>query len=168
MAKLLRVLEREHCIGCYSCMQACSRTWFSALTCEKAALRVRNYTGVEGAFSIRVCYGCPNPDCAAACQTGALTARPGGGITFDPKKCAKCGDCARACVPKALQWDYEHNQPIPCRQCGVCVQFCPNGVLGMIDPDAPVTEATAKPAAVPAPTAAPAPAPAATPTKEAR
>lgn len=133
MGKLLRVINREQCIGCYSCMYACSRTWFQAITVEKAALRVKNYAGVEGAFSIRPCYGCADPDCARACPTSALTPRPGGGVNFDSSKCSHCGSCVDACIPEALQWDHEKKSPIVCHQCGVCVQFCPNDVIAMVE-----------------------------------
>jgi len=133
MSKLLRVLNREQCIGCYSCMFACSRTWFQAITVEKAALRVKNYPGVEGAFSIRPCYGCQDPDCARACPSGALTARVGGGVDLNEEKCIHCNTCVAACVSNALQWDQETETPIVCHQCGLCVQFCPNGVIGMVD-----------------------------------
>ncbi len=131
MGKLLRVINREQCIGCFSCMYACSRTWFAQITPEKAALRVKNYAGIEGLFSIRVCYGCDDPDCARVCVPKALVPRKGGGIQFDLGKCKSCGDCVTACAPKALQWDPEKKVPIPCHQCGVCVQFCPNKVLDM-------------------------------------
>ncbi len=133
MGKLLRVVNREQCIGCYSCMFSCSRTWENALTIEKAALRVKNYSGVEGAFSIRACYGCKDPDCARACLTGALIPREGGGVKFDKSKCIGCSKCVEACIPQALQWDFENQNPIVCRQCGICVTFCPNEVLAMVE-----------------------------------
>jgi len=117
-------------------MLACSRSFHAALTVEKAALRVRNYTGVEGAFSIRACYGCTEPDCAAACPTGALTPRAGGGVAFKVAACTNCGACVKACVPRALQWDLETRQPLVCHHCGICVQFCPNAVLGMKEVEA--------------------------------
>ncbi|MBF0543882.1 MAG: 4Fe-4S dicluster domain-containing protein [Candidatus Riflebacteria bacterium] len=131
MGKHLTVIQREQCIGCLSCMFSCSRIWFSALTVEKAALRVRNYAGVEGAFSIRACFGCEKPDCASVCPTQALSPKNGGGVVLDAAKCTHCEACIKACVPKTLQWDYETNLPIVCHHCGVCTQFCPNGVLGM-------------------------------------
>lgn len=135
MSKLLRVIAREQCIGCYSCMFACSRTWFKALTVEKAALRIKNYPGAEGAFSIRPCYGCLDPDCSRACATGALSPRKGGGVVFEPDKCIHCGQCVSACISNALQWDYETESPIVCHQCGVCTRFCPNGVIEMVEID---------------------------------
>jgi Fe-S-cluster-containing dehydrogenase component len=112
-------------------MFACSRTWSGAITVEKAALRVKNYSGAEGLFSIRACYGCLEPDCAAACPTAALVKRPGGGVKFDAAKCTNCRACVEACAPQALQWDIEKKQPLECRQCGICVQFCPNNVIAM-------------------------------------
>lgn len=133
MAKLMRVINRQQCIGCYSCMFACSRTWKNAITVEKAALRVKNYPGVEGAFSVRICYGCIQPDCAAVCPTDALTPRDGGGVTFDSSKCINCGECIKACVPGALQWDTEKKIPLVCRHCGICADYCPNNVLSLVE-----------------------------------
>ncbi|HAE40953.1 MAG TPA: (Fe-S)-binding protein [Candidatus Riflebacteria bacterium] len=135
MNKLLRVIAREQCIGCYSCMYACSRTWFKASTIEKAALRVKNYAGSEGAFSIRPCYGCLNPDCANACPVEALTPKEGGGVKFDPEKCVNCRKCVDACISNAMQWDFETSMPLICHQCGVCTKFCPNQVIAMVDID---------------------------------
>lgn len=135
MTKLLRVVAREQCIGCYSCMFACSRTWFKAITVEKAALRVKNYSGAEGAFSIRPCYGCLDPDCARACPVEALTPRKGGGVQLDAEKCVSCHKCVEACISNALQWDTETSMPIVCHQCGVCTRFCPNGVIEMVEID---------------------------------
>lgn len=137
MTKYLRVIDREKCIGCYSCMYACSRTWYKALTPEKAALRVRNYNGVEGAFSVKVCLACIDPDCARACPTTALTAKKTGGVSFAPEKCNNCGECVKACVAGALQWNHESAQPIICRHCGICVRFCPNEVIAMVESDVP-------------------------------
>ncbi len=135
MAKLLRVVAREQCIGCYSCMYACSRTWFKAITAEKAALRVKNYAGAEGAFSIRLCYGCLDPDCSRACPTDALTPRKGGGVELNAEKCVNCHQCVEACIANALQWDHETRMPIVCHQCGVCTRFCPNQVIKMVEID---------------------------------
>ncbi len=128
----LSVVNREQCIGCFSCMFACSRAFHNAITTEKAALRVRVYDGVEGAFSIRVCDACKDPDCADACPTGALVPRKQGGVKLNESLCQHCGECVKACTIRALQWDHENKVPIPCRHCGICVKYCPNGVIAMV------------------------------------
>ena len=128
--KVLKVIARDQCIGCYSCMYACSRLLRKNASSAKAAMRVASYVGAEGSFSIRVCLRCDDPDCVKACPTGAIKAAPGGGVRFANKNsCASCKSCIRACVMQALQWDEELGCPIPCVQCGQCAKFCPNGVL---------------------------------------
>ncbi|MCE1245698.1 MAG: (Fe-S)-binding protein [Firmicutes bacterium] len=133
MSKHLAVINREQCIGCFSCMFACSRTFHQAVTTEKSAMRVRIYSGTEGAFSIRTCKGCADPDCAGACPTQALVPREGGGVKLIEEKCIHCSKCVKACIIASLQWDRENRVPIPCRHCGICVKYCPNEVIGMIE-----------------------------------
>ncbi len=131
--KTLQVVNRDRCIGCLSCMYACTRQLRGLGGTGKAAMRVREHSGAEGAFSIRVCARCVEPDCAEACPTGALKTAPGGGVQLDKDKCIHCGACANTCAIAALQWDEEEKMPIPCIHCGQCVRFCPNGVLALID-----------------------------------
>ncbi len=129
--KYLRVVNRDQCIGCFSCMFACSRMLRNAAGSGKAALRVKAHPGAEGVFSIRVCARCSDPDCAAACPTGALTTAPGGGVRLNKEVCVSCGACVKGCTLGALQWDEEDKRPIPCIQCGQCVKYCPNSVLAL-------------------------------------
>ena len=96
-------------------------------------MRVRAYAGTEGAFSIRVCLRCAEPDCSSACPTGALTIAPGGGVRLDKSLCTSCGNCIAACTIAALQWDLEVGMPIPCIHCGQCVRYCPNNVIALVE-----------------------------------
>ncbi len=130
--KVLKVVNRDRCIGCYSCMYACSRMLRSHGGTGKAALRVRSYTGVEGAFSLRVCARCAEPDCAAACPAGALIVAPGGGVRLKRDLCIHCRKCIQACKISALQWDEVEKIPLPCIQCGQCAKYCPNDVIALI------------------------------------
>ena len=131
--KVLKVVNRDRCIGCYSCMYACSRMLRSYGGTEKAALRVRSYTGIEGAFSLRVCARCPEPDCAAACPTDALVVASGGGVRLKRDLCIHCRKCVQACKISALQWDEPEKFPLPCIQCGQCARYCPNDVIALVE-----------------------------------
>ena len=131
--KVLRVVNRDRCIGCFSCMYACSRTFAGMATTNRAALRVKVYSGTEGAFSLRTCVRCLEPDCATACPSGALLKAPGGGVRLDKDRCVSCGACVRACVIRALLWNADDRRPMPCVHCGTCARYCPNGVLALVD-----------------------------------
>ncbi len=133
MAKVLKVINRDQCIGCLSCMMACSRTWSKALTTALARLTVRPYPDEEGAFSIRICYACQQPECAESCPTEALTKRKGGGVEFDAEKCIHCQECVKACATASLVWDKTKQIPLVCYHCGVCVNYCPNDVLKLVE-----------------------------------
>lgn len=131
MNRHLSVVARDQCIGCLSCMFACSRTWHGALTTSKAALKVRSYSGSEGSFSIRTCKACKDPECVAACPTGALSQKKNGALQLDAEKCTSCRACVESCLIGGLAWDEALAQPLPCAQCGTCVRYCPNQVLAM-------------------------------------
>lgn len=131
--QVLTVINRDQCIGCFSCMYACSRTFRSVVSCEYAALRVHVYTGMEGAFSIRVCARCTEPDCAAACPAGALLVIEGGGIRLQKEKCIQCGACVAACKIQALRWNRIDRMPMPCVHCGTCARYCPNEVIALCE-----------------------------------
>jgi len=113
-------------------MYACSRAWHNIIGIEKSAMRVKNYPGVEGAFSVRICQACLEPECAEICPTGALKlSKKGYGVELDQKKCTHCMRCVKACSAGALQWDDETRMPLPCYHCGICVMYCPTNVLDM-------------------------------------
>ena len=133
MFKTLKVVSRDRCIGCFSCMYACSRVLRRHGGTNKSAFRVRHYTGVEGAFSLRACSRCETPDCVAACPNEALFTARGGGVRLKPDLCIHCRKCVHACGIAVLQWDEAEKLPIPCIHCGQCVKYCPNGVLALVE-----------------------------------
>lgn len=126
----LAVLETEKCIGCQSCMFACSRIHREA-GLAASCIGVRSIGGMERGFTVIVCKACEDPPCAKVCPTLALTPRKGGGVHIDPEACIGCGNCRDACIIGAVFWDNETNKPMICIHCGYCAQFCPHGVLGL-------------------------------------
>ena len=127
----LAVVDPDRCVGCMSCMFACSRR-FGDGGIGKSAIHVRSVGGFERGFTVIVCRACVDPPCARVCPTGALKPRPGGrGVVLNHNICIGCGHCVQACPIGAVMWDEETNKPIICVYCGYCVNYCPHGVLAL-------------------------------------
>lgn len=131
MAKLLRVANQNRCIGCYACMQACARLQHQSYSLTKSAVQIQAAGGLGGELTTKICHGCTEPACAAACPARALTERPGGGVKFAALACTGCGSCVQACPVQHIRRDIETLRPIVCVQCGACARFCPHHVLTM-------------------------------------
>mgnify|MGYP000212258789 CR=1 FL=1 len=89
------------------------------------------------------CMGCNY--CSWACPYGAREYDPSHGVM---KKCTLCVDriyneylapedrvpaCVRACPLQVIYWAESSHTPIICKQCGVCVRYCPHGCLEMVE-----------------------------------
>jgi len=135
MPSRIKVANPNRCIGCFSCMLACSRTNVNSVSLIDSAIDIRTSGGLESAFVIIVCRACHDPPCARACPTGALTPRDGGGVVFNKdlcdggKSCAQA--CAHACLPGAIHFN-RSGMPLICTHCGVCSKFCSHDVLELI------------------------------------
>lgn len=124
----LRVAHPERCIGCLSCMFACSRINTGHVSLEKSAIKIRTQGGIEGDPVVVVCHACDDPACVRSCPTGALSRRPEGNVVFDKDLCDGCGKCAKACLIGAISIDCS-GKAVKCKHCGACVAFCPHDVL---------------------------------------
>jgi Fe-S-cluster-containing dehydrogenase component len=131
MSKILKAPGMNKCIGCYSCMLACARTIHKSFSPRLSAIQVRSRGGLQSKFAAHICIGCTEPPCAAACPTGALIPRPGGGVKFFTDKCDACGACGTACVVKVIHFEKGTGRPVICIQCGTCSRFCPHQCLAM-------------------------------------
>lgn len=136
MAKRLRAVEMNKCLGCFTCMSVCSAVNKKAFSLSKAAIRVRTVGGMSTRFIAINCLGCDeDPACAAACPSSALKPRKGGGVILDESKCIGCRKCADACSARAVNFDEDTNLPIICHHCGICARFCPHKCLQMVGED---------------------------------
>ncbi len=131
MPKRLVVTDIYKCIGCFCCMQSCSRQWYNSLSLDRAALRIKSAGGIKNQMLAIICQACVNAPCVKACPTGALTQRKGGGTVYRKKLCTGCRRCVNECPVKAIGFDSALNEIIICKHCGYCVKFCPHGVIGM-------------------------------------
>ncbi len=120
----------ERCIGCNSCALACARLVHRRLSWETAGIRIHSTGGLSSGFAAQHCLACEPAFCAAACPTGALTPRRGGGIIFKKKFCIQCGECVAACPVNGILQDRDGDIFV-CIHCGRCVDFCPHSCLEM-------------------------------------
>ena len=126
----LEVIDSERCVGCQSCMFACSRRAGEA-GLNRSCIGVRSDGGMERGFVVVVCRACTDPPCAKVCPTDALKLRKGGGVRLAEEKCIGCGNCREACILDAVYWDEEIEKPLICIHCGYCADYCPHGVIAI-------------------------------------
>lgn len=121
----------DACIGCQTCSIVCS-TLSGYHSLGESAINIKTKGGLQGKFVCVVCAGCLDyRSCEAACKTGAIKPREAGGVTIDKDKCIGCKKCVQACSIGAVQYSDNMDQPIICRQCGICTRYCPHGCLFM-------------------------------------
>jgi len=130
METRLAVIDVDLCVGCQSCMFACSRRLGDGGLANSAIL-VKSVGGVERGFTVIVCRSCEDPPCARVCPQGALKVRENGGVKLDSSKCIGCGFCRDACPYGAIFWNENENKPVICVYCGYCANYCPYEVIDL-------------------------------------
>ena len=129
MAKILKADNINKCLGCFTCMLICAGINRKDHSIKKSCIRIRTSGGLSGRFIATVCHACREPSCADVCPSGALSARKGGGVDVNEKKCIGCRRCEGACMAHAIGYDEDEKKPIICHHCGVCSRYCPHGCL---------------------------------------
>jgi len=130
MIRRLVIEDAERCVGCQSCMFACTRREGKA-SLEDPRILVKSLGGVERGFTVVVCRACKDPSCMYVCPVDALAKREVGGVRLSTEKCIGCGRCTDACPFSAIAMDSETNKPLVCLYCGYCMNYCAYGVLGI-------------------------------------
>jgi len=131
LAKIMRAVEMEKCIGCYSCMLACARQVHGSLSLERSGIQIFTRGGLTAGFEAVVCLACKPAPCVEACPTEAFQQRKEGGVRYNYESCIRCGACGEACPVDAIIMDREKEEPVVCYHCGHCVPFCPHDCLAM-------------------------------------
>ena len=128
----LKVIDSQRCVGCQSCMFACSRR-FGHAGLANTCMNVVSAGGMSKGFKVIVCRACKEPPCAKACPVDALLVNPKGGIKLKSELCVGCKNCIDACILGAIQWNEETAKPLACIQCGLCVKYCPHHVIEIVE-----------------------------------
>ena len=130
MAKRLSVVDVDRCVGCQSCMFACTRRVGQG-GLEGSCIHIRSAGGIRKGFVVIVCRACPFPSCTKVCPTDAIIDRDGGGVKLKQELCIGCGNCVEACPFGAIFWDAGQQKPYVCVYCGYCAPYCPYDVIAL-------------------------------------
>lgn len=133
------VVDRAKCQSCYSCMAACSLVNEGAAGFSYSRIQVSTDAFAKYPDDVRItqCRQCQEPQCVAACPTGALHIDEASGNlrSIDLDKCVGCGMCVNACPfspkrPMVRPHD-QYGGALKSRKCDLCLSapyhFDPNG-----------------------------------------
>ncbi|MGB9905084.1 MAG: 4Fe-4S dicluster domain-containing protein [Desulfotomaculales bacterium] len=140
MEKVL--FKPEVCIGCHLCAIWCAVAHSRSKDVVKAFLyekpkpvpRVIVEEKLPLTFALS-CRHCAEPECVAACISGALYREKGTGrVVHDRSRCVGCYSCVMACPYGCIVIDGEEKKVTKCDLCAgldfpSCVRHCPNGAL---------------------------------------
>jgi anaerobic carbon-monoxide dehydrogenase iron sulfur subunit len=131
------------CIGCHLCEIGCITEHSLSKDPVKAFLHeaerpISRCTVEElngGILSLSTtCRHCDEPDCLAACISGAIQKTAAGVVRIDKEQCVGCWSCVMACPYGAIQRNLDAKKANKCDLCPdrtspACVDACPNRAL---------------------------------------
>lgn len=140
------MIDRSLCQGCLNCTLACmaehnekGKSIFD-LDLEDIRNESRSYIALdsEGRVAPIFCRHCDEPECVAACMSGAMTKDSSNGIVkYNKDKCASCFMCVMSCPFGVLKADDTNKKVIlKCDLCNEreiprCVENCPSGAISL-------------------------------------
>ncbi len=142
------VIDKSRCMGCLNCTIACMAEHSSDsksiydLDLNDRASESRNYITLDqdNHPTPIFCRHCDEPQCVAACMSGAMTKDPETGVVnYDEERCAACFMCVMSCPygvlkpsaqkdKKVIRCDYCQGREIP-----RCVENCPTGAIQFVE-----------------------------------
>ena len=132
-------VDPEKCVGCMSCVMACSLEHGNVIgPGNSRILPVRLRKQV---LDIPVvCRQCAKPLCADACPMGAISREAQtGAMVVDRDLCIACGMCMVACPLGGVVVHKDLGQSVKCDLCGgdpMCAKFCGYGAIEYITEEA--------------------------------
>ena len=149
------VYDSRLCLGCQSCMYACSMTHEGMASPSLSRIQIvrdaPSFTKYPYDVVMSVCRQCVTPLCVQNCPTGAchVEAASGNVRMIDQSKCIGCKRCINSCPqrPHRTVWNPEKKKSTKCDLCAnapywsqqggpaghqACVETCPAKALKLI------------------------------------
>lgn len=121
----------DKCIGCTTCVTACSQLYFKEDNPEKSCIDLID-EGNDN-FRLSVCNQCAA--CVEACPTEALSINKQGVVMLSKKLCNECHACVDACPTDNMKLYQGQGIPFKCIACGACARECPAAALEVVKKD---------------------------------
>ena len=119
------VYDSRLCLGCQSCMYACSLTHEGVASLSLSRIQIirdaPSFTKYPYDIVMSVCRQCITPICVQNCPTGAchIDIENGNVRVIDPEVCVGCGACIESCPqrPHRTVWNPERKISMKCDLC---------------------------------------------------
>ena len=149
------VYDSRLCLGCQSCMFACSMTHEGKANPSLSRIQIvrdaPSFTQYPYDVVMSVCRQCVSPLCVQNCPTGACHVDEANGNVrrIDQSKCIGCKRCIQSCPhkPHRTIWDFTRKKSTKCDLCTdapywnekggpdgkqACVETCPAKALKLV------------------------------------
>ncbi len=123
--KKLVVTDKNGCMACLSCVQACSEAFYKVFDPAKSCIQI--VAGKDNEPQVKACIQCGK--CMRTCKQDAIKQNPKGVYMIDKKKCTGCGECVEACPMQVMVKTPDVAVTSKCIACGICAKACPVGIL---------------------------------------
>jgi len=147
------VFDSKKCIGCTTCMLACSLGHYGVQNLSRARIQIiqDSWGKFPNDLSVNPCRQCVEPPCVRSCPVGACHADTANGNVrvIDEQKCIGCRICLQMCPqqPRRTVWNHQANKSTKCDLCintphwkekggpggkQACIETCPMRALRFV------------------------------------